>query len=252
MAKDPVEERRRQLRALLRHETEALIDSWAKDIGSFLETAYWTRDPKRRKVHRFPSEDKRPDLYASARDREKHWITNVSKSRQVMESNLHLAEPIRDCLCWPHTVWVICSFDEDMARELVFDRIAYSVEFLPKNVRLRYQIQVRPSENRIDFFTRDGDQWASSIHAAERGVMSVRQRTPSGVILDEFGTMPNAEEMYSTALAQVQLEDDGGGTKVVGKLRMLGTIEPDSEQLQLLGRDYPEARAKAMASGQVA
>jgi hypothetical protein len=243
-----LDQQRQELRKLLRFQTDHLLKSWKSRFGNFLETGYWTRDPKRRKVRKFPSRAERPDLYELADDRDKYWITNCAKARQIMESNLHLGEPIRDCLVDPHTVWVICSYDEDLARELVFDRITYSIEFLPKPVRLRYKIRVRPSENRIDFVTRDGHDWNSSIHAAEQGTMSVRQRTPSGVLLDEFGLMVDAEEMYATALAQVQADDDRG-PRLVGKLRMNGTIWPDTEQLELLGDEYNQARELAMETG---
>jgi hypothetical protein len=244
-----VDQKREHLRKLLQFQTEETISKWRAGLGNFLETGYYTRDPKRRKVLRFPSPTERPDLYVMAAEWDRFKLTHVAKSRQVMESNFHLAEPLRDCLCWPQTVWILCSYDEALARELLFDRLTYSIDALPSNVRLRYNIVARPSANRIDFYTRDGKPWHSEIHAAEQGTMSVRQRTPSGVLLDEYGLMLEAGDMYATALAQVQADDDAGAGELTGKLRMLGSVWPDSEQVELLGDQYNEAREAAIAAG---
>lgn len=246
------EEKRQLLRRQLAIETESRIRSWHK-LGNFLEDAYWTRDPKAKKIRKFPSRTQRPDLYLVADEiLDQYPITNCHKSRQVMESNLHIAEPSRDVICWSNVVWIVRSLSEAHSKELVFDRIWYSLELLPKDVRLRYKIEATRSENRIDVVTRDGQPWNSTIFAAPDSIAWVRQRTPSGLLFDEFGSMPDAEEVYSVALPMVQAEDDAEGTKVVGKMRMLTTVVPDSEALKLAGKLYRQGRDEAIAAGQKA
>jgi hypothetical protein len=139
---------------------------------------------------------------------------------------------------------LIGSYDEEMAKDHVNERLIYTMENLPQDVRLRYRIVHLKGQGRIDIETRDGQPWDSSIISLQQGTASVRQRTASLVFLDEFSIMPEAQAMFGVALAQVQ--EEGGFT---GKLRMCGTMVPDSEMVEMMGNEFPEALAKAWASG---
>lgn len=181
---------------------------WASDPYEFISEAVYTKDQVSvdEPVKKAPTD--RPYIKAYCRLWEREKITVLVKSRRMWMSWLVIALYLWDALFHKYRDIYFVS-DKSEKSDTLVERAKFILDNIPEEL---WPKDLRPAYKRIEghlMFTDPKHQ--SNIHAVAQGKDQLRQETASGLLFDEFGFWPLAEESYTAAKPVT----DGGGRLTV-------------------------------------
>jgi len=180
------------------------VRRWAKEIIRvkndnlyFLENYVWTidedaEDPTEA-FKKFPSQKKRPDLYALADRWNKERVLVVEKSRQMMGTWLFISLHLHRTCFFPGRRTFFQSKKELDAKALK-DRAAFIYNRLPDWMKVAHEdLDVTLSFPGLE----------SLIWAIPQGADHIRSYTSSGILEDEAAFQPEFPDAYAASLPSI-------------------------------------------------